>query len=94
MTGTGNHWHAFFSRWPADVSRRGIIIMAWDEMISFSGFSVGEHFICVERQTPDAMGGRTIVAQYEQVTGLKFTDVLKPKAIQGMGFELKSVEKT
>jgi hypothetical protein len=80
-------WRAFFGRWPAEAPRRGIIITLWNEQIPFHGFLLGADFLCLERQTPDSLGGRTIVLPLAQVAGLKFTDVVKPKTLEVLGFE-------
>jgi hypothetical protein len=81
-------WRTLLGRWPADAPRRGIIITLGNEQIPFHGFSLSDDFVCLERQTPDSLGGRTIVLPLAQIAGLKFTDVVKPKTIEALGFQL------
>jgi hypothetical protein len=79
-------WKDFFRQWPADMPRRGVLIVAFGEQIPFSGFSPSEAFLLIERQSPDAVGGRTVVLSYDKILGLKFVDVVKAGALQSLGF--------
>ncbi|MBN2578586.1 MAG: hypothetical protein JXB10_06300 [Pirellulales bacterium] len=87
MNTHGETWQTFFSRWPADAPRRGIVITLWNEQIPFAGFSLSADFLCLERQSPDSFGGRTIILPVTQIVGMKFTDVVKPKTLEALGFQ-------
>jgi hypothetical protein len=86
MSTSSEAWHELLSRWPADASRRGIIITEWNEQIPFVGFTSGTNLVCLDRSTPDAFGGRTIILPLTQIAGIKFTDVMKPQTLEAMGF--------
>ena len=79
-------WRRFFTEWPDDLPKRGVIIAAFGEQIPFSGFLTGERFLLVERQTPDTSGARMLLFPYEQVTALKIIDVVKPAVFRRLGF--------
>ncbi|MGW8256774.1 MAG: hypothetical protein ACWGMZ_04745 [Thermoguttaceae bacterium] len=80
------NWHDFFSRWPADLPHRGIVITTFNEQILFSAFWTTDAFLMLERQTPDSLGARTIILSYSQIVALKIVDVLKPKQVKAAGF--------
>ncbi len=80
-------WRRFFCDWAPGLPRRGILVTLFGEQIPFSGFLTSETLLLVERQTPDAMGARTVLLEYEQVTALKITEVVKPQTFTSMGFE-------
>ena len=87
-----NPWKDFFSRWPAEMQRHGILVTAFNEQIPFSGFWLGEQFLLLERQMPDSLGSRSLVFSFEQIVALKITDVLKPKQLKAVGFETGTVK--
>lgn len=80
-------WKSIFVTWPAEQPRRGIVVTTFDEQIVFSGYLTGEEFLFVERQTPDSMGGRALILPYGNIAALKFTDVVKEKAMHDLGFQ-------
>jgi hypothetical protein len=86
-------WRIFFSRWPVDTPRRGIAITQWSEQIPFAGFSLSADLLCLDRPTPDSLGGRTIVLPLTQIIGMKFTDVIKPKTLEALGFQASNASR-
>jgi hypothetical protein len=80
-------WGDVFRCWPAEVPRRGVLVVVFGEQICFSGFAASEAFLLVERQSPDSMGARMILLPYDKILGLKIVDVVKAKAFQSFGFE-------
>jgi hypothetical protein len=82
-----HYWGDFFSRWPADLPHHGIVVTTFNEQIMFSSFWAGEKLMMFERQTPDAIGARSVVLPYEQILGVKIVEVMKPKHIKSLGFE-------
>ncbi len=80
-------WKSLLAAWPHDAPRRGVFVVTFGEQIPFSGFIVGDGFLLVERQTPDTMGGRTLVIPYENISALKLTDVFKEKTLREFGFQ-------
>jgi hypothetical protein len=82
-----HYWGEFFSRWPADLPRHGIVVTTFNEQIMFSSFWTGENLMMFERQTPDAIGARSVVLPYTQILGVKIVEIIKPKHIKSAGFE-------
>jgi hypothetical protein len=80
-------FHDLFARWPESMPRRGILITTQGEQIPFSDFLLGEDLLYLDRTTPDSSGARAFVLPYTGVAGVKFTDVVKRKAIRSLGFE-------
>jgi len=87
MDAAQNPWRELFARWPAEMARRGMVVTSFGEQVPFSGFMLGGRLLLLERQTPNAMGGRTLIVPYENIAGLKLTEPFKPKVFQAMGFE-------
>jgi hypothetical protein len=81
-------WRDVFRRWPTEMPRRGVLVVAFGEQIPFSGFSASEAMLLLERQSPDSMGTRTILLPYDQVLGLKIVDVVKPRTFHSLGFDM------
>ncbi len=82
-----DNWRDFFTQWPAEMHRRGIVVTSFGEQIPFSAFWTSSNLLLLERQTPDSLGARTIVLAFTQITALKIVDVLKLNAFQTIGFE-------
>jgi hypothetical protein len=86
---TQNHyWCNFFTRWPADLQRRGILVTAFNEQIFYSSFSTSENLLLLERQTPDSQGARSVIVPYDQIVAVKIVDVVKSKHFRAAGFEV------
>jgi hypothetical protein len=79
-------WQECFRKWPAEMERRGVIVTSFDEQIPFDGFATSEHMLLLERKIPDTLGARKIMLPYGQIMAVKFTDVVKMKAFQSLGF--------
>lgn len=81
------NWQGYFTNWPAEMARRGILVTTFGEQIPFSSFWTSSNLLLLERQTPDSLGARMIVLSFAQVAALKIVDVLKAKAFESLGFE-------
>ena len=75
-----------FCEWPTKMPRRGVLITSQDEQIPFSGFLTQQGLLLIERKTPDTLGSRIVILPYENIVGLKLTDVVSPKLFQDLGF--------
>jgi hypothetical protein len=73
--------------WPDDLSRKGVLVTAFGEQIPFCDFMTRDDMLMIERKTPDTMGARQILLKFDQIVGLKITDVVKPKVFSTMGFQ-------
>jgi hypothetical protein len=87
METNANYWAEFFAHWPIDLPRRGILVTSFNEQIIFATFGTSGNFLLLERQTPDALGARSVVVPYEQILALKIIDIVKPKHFKAAGFE-------
>lgn len=87
------HWQELFLAWPKEMPRRGVLVTTFGEQIPFSAFLVSQRFLFIERTTPDSIGGRAAVLPYQSIAGLKFTDPVKPKAMETLGFGSAAVGK-
>jgi hypothetical protein len=87
METKSNYWGEFFTHWPIDLQRRGILVTSFNEQISFSTFFTSGNLLMLERQTPDAQGARSVVVPYDEILALKIVDVVKPKHFKAAGFE-------
>ena len=79
-------WKHCFTNWPADIERRGVIVTTYDEQIAFEGFMTNDSMLMIERRAPDTLGARKVVLPYEKIEALKFTDVIKNRSLQSLGF--------
>ena len=86
-------WKDVFDRWPADMPRRGVLVVAFGEQVPFAGFSTSDAFLLAERQTPDSMGARTVLLPYDQIVALKIVDIVKMRLFQSLGFETPPIQK-
>ena len=84
---TGN-WSGVFHRWATQTPRRGVLVVGFGEQIPFSGFSISEAFLLVERQSPDSMSTRMIQLPYDQVLAQKIVDSVTGSVSQSCGFDL------
>ncbi len=76
-----------FYEWPDKMPRRGIVITAQDEQIPFSGFLTQQGLLLIERTTPDSMGARIVMLPFDNLVGVKLTDVVSPKIFKELGFQ-------
>ncbi len=90
MEANFTYWSELLSHWPADLPRRGILVTAFNEQISFSAFWTSEKFLLLERQTPDSQGARTVMFTYDQILAIKIVDVVKSKQFKMLGFTVPS----
>lgn len=76
-----------FCEWPIKMPRQGVLITSRDEQIPFAGFLTHQGLLLIERKTPDTMGSRIVILPYENIAGVKLTDVVSPKLFRDLGFE-------
>ena len=80
------NWKQFFQEWPAGVPRRGVLLTALNEQVTFVGFLTTDDMVLLHRNTPDNVGARKILLPYSQIAGLKLTDPLGADVFQSAGF--------
>lgn len=86
VAATKSPWQAFFSDWPEQIPKRGIIVTRQNEASPFKAFMIRGEFLMLERVSPDSLGGRFLVLPFEEVAVVKFTDPLKQPDLQAAGF--------
>jgi hypothetical protein len=86
-------WKDVFTRWPAEMPRRGVLVATFGEQITFSSFAPSQAFLLIERQSPDTTGARTVILPYDNILGLKIVDVPKGKGFQSLGFEVSAAQR-
>lgn len=89
---TRDAWKEYFRRWPKEVPQRGVVVTSFGEQVPFEGFATSDSFVVLERKTPDTSGARKVILPYEQVAGLKLTDVIRMKALEPLGFAVLAKE--
>jgi len=87
MNNPADDWKAHFAKWPKDLPKQGILVTSFDEQIPFAGFLASDAFLLLDRQTPDALGARTVILPYGNMVALKLTNVVDQKVFQSIGFE-------
>jgi hypothetical protein len=85
-------WKRWFENWPKDIPPRGVLVVKFGEQIPFDGFLVSEDMVLVERRAPDTIGARKVLAPFEEISAVKFTDVVRGKLFETAGFAGKLKE--
>ncbi len=83
---TAQQWQTFFQEWPASIPRRGIVTNSLNEPMPFKGFMLKGNMILLERNNPDAMGGRFILMNFASIDSVKLIDPLKESDATAAGF--------
>ncbi len=86
MMETATVWRDYFSKWPKELPRRGVLVTSFGEQIPFEGFMTTETMLLLARRTPDTIGARTMILPYANVLAIKLTEVVKAKVFAAAGF--------
>ena len=79
-------WRDYFTAWPKDLPRRGVLVVTFGEQIPFDGFLTSDNLLLVERRTPDAIGARKVIVPFGQIQAIKLVDVATVKSLRTAGF--------
>ena len=79
-------WNTFFTQWPDGIARHGIIITNLNDSIPFKSFWIKDGLLLLERNNPDALGGRFVLLGFDVINTVKFTDPLRESVITEAGF--------
>jgi hypothetical protein len=82
-------WKSLFADWPKAVPRRGIVTNTLNEPMPFKGFMIRGDVLLLERNNPDAMGGRYILLNFAGIDSVKLIDPVKEADMAAAGFEGK-----
>jgi hypothetical protein len=85
-TTAANVWHDLFSKWPASLPKRGVLVSTLNEATSFKSFMVKGEMLLLERTNPDPMGARFILMGYDAIHMIKLVDPLKEEIFAAAGF--------
>ena len=79
-------WKHCFENWPKDLPCRGVLVTRFQEQIPFDAFLASETMLLVERKTPDTIGARKVLLAFEEISAIKFVDVVRGKLFEPLGF--------
>lgn len=80
-------WREFFAAWPTGLPHRGVLVTAFGEQVVFVDFLTTDSMLLVERQTPDAMGGRKVILPYGKIDAVKVVDTVGLPVFTAAGFK-------
>lgn len=89
---TTQSWKTFFTDWPAAFPRGGVLVSTLNEMIPFRRFWLKDDFVLLERNAPDATGGRYVLMGFDVINSVKFVNPLKDEMIAQAGFDAARAE--
>lgn len=76
-------WRNVFASWPQTLPRTGMLVLAGQETVPFVDFLLGESFVVVERDKPDAQGARKLIVALAAITAVKLTTAEELATLQG-----------
>ncbi len=76
-------WRNVFASWPPTLPRTGLLVLAGQETVPFVDFLLGESFVVVERDKPDAQGARKLIVALAAITAVKLTTAEELSSLQG-----------
>ena len=86
-------WKSFFTDWPANFPRNGVLVSTLNEAIPFRNFWLKNDLLLLERTVPDATGGRFSLLGFEVINLVKFINPLTEATITESGFVASSSNK-
>ena len=78
-------WRKFFVEWPECVGPNGVVITDF-EQIPFVAYMLQEHFVLLERRTPDTVGARRVLVPYSEIRSVKLCNPVKTEELAQCGF--------
>jgi hypothetical protein len=76
-----------FAEWPASIPRAGLIVTTFGESIQFVSYMISGDLLLIERKTPDALGSRRVIINFESIVALKILDAVEMARFTAMGFQ-------
>lgn len=83
-------WCSFFGNWPTALPRKGVLVSNLNEAMPFRDFWIKDAMLLIERVTPDAMGARFVMLNFEVINSVKFVNPLSATDISGAGFQAEA----
>jgi hypothetical protein len=85
-TSSNEIWREVFTKWPAELPKRGLVVTILNETIPFKSFFLKGETLLLERTNPDPMGSRFVVLAFEAIHLLKLTDPLRESVLNSAGY--------
>jgi hypothetical protein len=79
-------WRELFSKWPAAIPKRGVLVSTLNEATPFKSFFVKGELLLLERTNPDPLGARFLLLGYDAVHMVKLIDPIKEDVFTAAGF--------
>ncbi len=86
MNPSAESWRNLFENWPATLPRRGLLVTSFDSGVPFVNYMIAGGLLLLERDKPDASNARKVIVGYDQILGMKITDVIELTKFQVLGF--------
>jgi hypothetical protein len=80
-------WRELFSKWPAGIAKRGVLVSALNEAVPFKSFLLKGEMLLLERTNPDTLGARYILMGFDAIHMVKLVDPLREDVFKTAGFE-------
>jgi hypothetical protein len=79
-------WREMFTKWPAELPKRGLVVTTLNETIPFKSFFLKGETLLLERTNPDPVGTRFIVLAFDAIHLLKITEPLRESVLNAAGY--------
>jgi hypothetical protein len=79
-------WQEFFTKWPASIAKRGVLVSTLNEASPFKSFLVKGDALLLERTNPDPLGSRFVLMGFDAIHMVKLIDPLKEEVLKAAGF--------
>lgn len=79
-------WHEFFTKWPAGIPKRGVLVSTLNDATPFKSFFVKGEMLLLERTNPDPLGARFLLLGYDAIHMVKLVDPIKEEIFTAAGF--------
>ncbi|MCA9234995.1 MAG: hypothetical protein KDA44_05975 [Planctomycetales bacterium] len=86
MAATTETWRDLFTNWPAEVPRLGLIVSSLADQTPFRNFWIRGELLLLERNVPDANGGRFVLISFDVINTVKLNSPLNATMIAAAGF--------
>ncbi len=82
------NWIEVLRNWPEGIARRGIVVTTFNESVEFCSYMLLGTVLLLERERPDAAGGRRVMVQLASVAMIKILDPVGMEQFAGFGFTI------
>jgi hypothetical protein len=79
-------WKELFTKWPAGIPKRGVLVSTLNETTPFKSFMLKGETLLLERTNPDPLGARFIMMGFDAIHMVKLTEPLREEVFTAAGF--------